>query len=124
MTASVSGFSILQGFASALDTMLPSAWTSSQPYLVGLWSQRMSASLSSEALEPPSLIPLQLSSCLLLWSYAPFAIRFLLLSSLVLQPMFLIWFNAEVLLLFLKQDPEVAHLAAIYLRWVSLGLPG
>lgn len=38
--------------------------------------------------------------------------------------MFLIWFNAEALLLFLKQDPEVAHLAAIYLRWVSLGLPG
>ncbi len=41
MTASVSGFSIIQGFASTLDTMLPSAWTSSQPQLVGLWSQRM-----------------------------------------------------------------------------------
>lgn len=38
--------------------------------------------------------------------------------------MYLIWFNAETVLLFLKQDPEVAHLAAIYLRWVSLGLPG
>jgi len=38
--------------------------------------------------------------------------------------MHLIWFNAEAILLFLKQDPEVAHLAAIYLRWVSLGLPG
>lgn len=42
MTASVSGFSIIQGFTSALDTMLPSAWTSSQPQLVGLWAQRMS----------------------------------------------------------------------------------
>ena len=41
MTASVSGFSIIQGFASTLDTMLPSAWTSSQPQLVGLWAQRM-----------------------------------------------------------------------------------
>lgn len=41
MTANVAGFSIIQGFASALDTMLPSAWTSSQPELVGLWSQRM-----------------------------------------------------------------------------------
>ncbi|OJT14825.1 hypothetical protein TRAPUB_8619 [Trametes pubescens] len=41
MTASVSGFSIIQGFASTLDTMLPSAWTSTQPQLVGLWSQRM-----------------------------------------------------------------------------------
>ncbi|KAF7794040.1 hypothetical protein EIP86_005168 [Pleurotus ostreatoroseus] len=42
MTASVSGYSIVQGFTSTLDTMLPSAWTSSQPQLVGLWSQRMS----------------------------------------------------------------------------------
>ena len=41
MTASVSGYSIIQGFASTLDTMLPSAWTSSQPQLVGLWAQRM-----------------------------------------------------------------------------------
>jgi MATE family multidrug resistance protein len=42
MTATVTGYSIIQGFTSALDTMLPSAWTSSQPQLVGLWSQRMS----------------------------------------------------------------------------------
>lgn len=41
MTASVTGYSIIQGFTSTLDTMLPSAWTSSQPQLVGLWSQRM-----------------------------------------------------------------------------------
>ncbi|KAF9004419.1 MATE efflux family protein [Hymenopellis radicata] len=80
MTASVSGFSILQGFTSALDTMLPSAWTSPQPKLVGLWCQRM-------------------------------------------VPMYAVWFNAEAILLFLKQDPEVAKLAATYLRWVSLGLP-
>ena len=38
--------------------------------------------------------------------------------------MFLIWLNAESILIFLNQDPEVAHLAAIYLRWASLGLPG
>jgi MATE family multidrug resistance protein len=42
MTASVSGFSIIQGMANALDTLLPSAWTSPHPELVGLWSQRMS----------------------------------------------------------------------------------
>lgn len=42
MTASVSGFSVLQGFSSALDTMLPSAWTSPHPQYVGLWTQRMS----------------------------------------------------------------------------------
>jgi len=44
--------------------------------------------------------------------------------SALLVPIFLIWFNAESLLLFLRQDPEVAELAASYLRWVSLGLPG
>ena len=40
------------------------------------------------------------------------------------QPTYCIWFSAESILLFLKQDPEVAHLAAVYLRWVSFGLPG
>ncbi|KAJ7484518.1 MATE efflux family protein [Mycena latifolia] len=88
MTASVSGFSILQGCVSALDTMLPSAWTSSQPTLVGLWSQRMGVVMGA-----------------------------------TLIPMYCIWFNAEAILLGLKQDPEVAHLASLYLRWVSLGLP-
>ncbi|KAF8634844.1 hypothetical protein AX17_004092 [Amanita inopinata Kibby_2008] len=88
MTASVTAFSVIQGFASALDTMLPSAWTSSKPHLVGLWTQRMSV-----------------------------------LMALALVPMFLIWHNAEALLIFLKQDPAVARLAATYLRWVSLGLP-
>jgi len=41
-----------------------------------------------------------------------------------IQPIYLVWFNAEDILLFLKQDPEVAHLAAVYLRWASMGLPG
>jgi len=41
MTASVSGYAIIQGLVSALDTLLPAAWTSSHPQLVGLWSQRM-----------------------------------------------------------------------------------
>lgn len=47
MTASVSGFSVIQGFTSALDTILPPAWTSSQPKLVGLWVQRMSIYITS-----------------------------------------------------------------------------
>ncbi|KAF7323681.1 RNA helicase [Mycena kentingensis (nom. inval.)] len=88
MTAGVSGFSILEGMVSALDTMLPSAWTSSEPQLVGLWSQRMVVVMGA------SLIP-----------------------------MYCIWWNAEAILLVLRQEPEVAHLAAVYLRWVSLGLP-
>ncbi|KAF5361082.1 hypothetical protein D9756_004872 [Leucocoprinus leucothites] len=88
MTASVSGFSIIQGFTSALDTLLPSAWTSTQPQLVGLWAQRMCVVMAA---------------CLI--------------------PTLVIWFNAEAILLALKQEPEVAYLAALYLRWVSLGLP-
>ncbi|KAH7882897.1 mate-domain-containing protein [Phlebopus sp. FC_14] len=88
MTANVTGFSIIQGLASTLDTVLPSAWTSDQPNLVGLWTQRM-----------------------------------LILTTLSLIPVFVVWFNAESLLLLLKQDAAVAKLAAIYLRWISLGLP-
>lgn len=40
MTANVSGFSVLSGFISALDTLLPSAYTQN-PKSVGLWTQRM-----------------------------------------------------------------------------------
>lgn len=39
MTSSVTCFSILQGLATALDTLLPAAWTTN-PTHVGLWSQR------------------------------------------------------------------------------------
>ncbi|KAH0581706.1 hypothetical protein H2248_011392 [Termitomyces sp. 'cryptogamus'] len=88
MSANVTAFSIIQGFASALDTMLPSAWTSSQPQLVGLWTQRM-----------------------------------IVVMTFLLIPMLLVWFNAEAILIALRQDPEVARLAAVYLRWVSMGLP-
>ncbi|KAL0575224.1 ethionine resistance protein [Marasmius crinis-equi] len=88
MTANVTGLSIIQGFTSALDTVLPSAWTSSQPHLVGLWAQRMGVVIA-----------------------------------VAIIPMLSIWFNAEPILLALKQDPEVAHLAGLYLRWMSLGLP-
>ncbi|KAF8531340.1 mate-domain-containing protein [Gautieria morchelliformis] len=88
MTASVTGFSIVQGFVSCLDTLLPGAWTSSHPELVGLWSQRMAV----------------IMACMLI-------------------PISLIWLNAESVLLLLRQDPEVAKLAGIYLRWLTLGLP-
>ncbi|KAG6889637.1 hypothetical protein C0995_015752 [Termitomyces sp. Mi166 len=54
MTANVTAFSIVRGFASALDTMLPSAWTSSQPQLVGLWAQRMAVVMM--ALQIPILV--------------------------------------------------------------------
>ncbi|KAI0945255.1 hypothetical protein AcW1_001519 [Taiwanofungus camphoratus] len=88
MTASVTGFSIIQGFTSTLDTMLPGAWTSSQPQLVGLWAQRMAVVMAA-----------------------------------ILVPIILIWFSSETILLLLKQDPEVAHLAATYLKFLVLGVP-
>ncbi|KAI1798396.1 MATE efflux family protein [Ganoderma leucocontextum] len=88
MTASVSGFSIIQGFASTLDTMLPSAWTSSQPQLVGLWSQRMAVVMAA-----------------------------------ALVPIMFVWWSSESILLFLKQEPEVARFASIYLKYASFGLP-
>ncbi|KAG2366411.1 MATE efflux family protein [Suillus spraguei] len=88
MTANVTGLSIIHGLVSTLDTMLPGAWTSDQPHLVGLWTQRMT-----------------------------------IVVAISLIPMFAIWFNAEPILLLLKQDPEVARLAGIYLKWASIGLP-
>ncbi len=39
------------------------------------------------------------------------------------QPIMLIWLSAESILLGLKQDPEVAHLAGIYLKYALIGLP-
>lgn len=35
----------------------------------------------------------------------------------------MVWFSSESILLFLKQEPEVARLAAVYLRWSAIGLP-
>ncbi|KAF8558231.1 MATE efflux family protein [Imleria badia] len=88
MTASVTGYSIVQGFASTLDTLLPPAWTSDKPHMVGLWTQRM-----------------------------------VLYAGMALIPIVTIWLRAEPILLALNQEPEVARLAGIYLRWASLGLP-
>ncbi|KZV98699.1 hypothetical protein EXIGLDRAFT_763366 [Exidia glandulosa HHB12029] len=88
MTASVTGFSIAQGLTSALDTLLPAAWTSGHPEFVGLWSQRMAVVITA-----------------------------------TLVPIIVLWFNAESVLLFLGQEAEVASLAALYLKWMSVGMP-
>ncbi|KAJ3743965.1 multidrug/Oligosaccharidyl-lipid/Polysaccharide flippase [Lentinula detonsa] len=88
MSVNVTGLSIIMGFASALDTVLPSAWTSDRPELVGLWTQRM-----------------------------------MLIVTLTLLPIITLWLNAEAVLLKLNQEPEVARLAALYLRWMCLGIP-
>lgn len=89
MTAAVTSFSILQGLATALDTLLPAAWTSVDPSRVGLWTQRM---------------------CVVM--------------AVSMIPMIALWLNIEGVLLFLHQEPEVANLAAQYLRCLTIGIPG
>ncbi|KIM37128.1 hypothetical protein M413DRAFT_20353 [Hebeloma cylindrosporum] len=81
MFAMITGFSIVKGFISSLDTVLPSTWTSSHPELAALWTQRIGI------------------------------------------PILILWFNAEPILSLLRLDPQVTHLASLYLRWISLGLP-
>lgn len=103
MTASVTAFSIIQGFTSALDTLLPSAWTSAHPDLVGLWSQRMAVVMAVTL-----IVGCTLQNCFPVSSLDP-------------QPIFFIWFNSESILLFLQQDAEVAHYAALYLKYLSIG---
>ena len=39
------------------------------------------------------------------------------------KPISALWIWSESILLALKQDPEVAHYAATYLKWLLLGLP-
>ncbi|KAG8982351.1 hypothetical protein FRB93_008158 [Tulasnella sp. JGI-2019a] len=90
MTASVSGFTLIAGMASALDSLLPQAWGTAggQKHLVGLWTLRMTAVVA-----------------------------------VTLTPIYMIWHNSEGILLSLRQDVEVARLASLYLRWMSLSLP-
>ncbi|KAF9254337.1 MATE efflux family protein [Marasmius fiardii PR-910] len=88
MTVNVTGLSIILGLASALDTLLPSAWTSDHPQLVGLWAQRM-----------------------------------MVVTMISLIPILTLWLNSEAILLLLRQEPEVARLASVYIRWMCMGLP-
>lgn len=52
MTSSVTCFAILQGMSSALDTLLPAAWTSDDPTRVGVWTQRMCVVTSVAIVSP------------------------------------------------------------------------
>ena len=128
MTASVSGYSVISGLTSALDTVLPSAWTSNEPQLVGLWAQRMGQSINLCGFSRVNWFHNHHSCRRLRISCSKSAgqehIIMVSHTDFVSQPMLLIWLNAEPLLIFLNQEPEIAHLAAIYLRWAALGLPG
>ncbi|BFZ55446.1 ethionine resistance protein [Savitreella phatthalungensis] len=50
--------------------------------------------------------------------------RCMLLLLLCLVPVAALWLNAERIFVSLKQSPEVAHLAGVYLRILLLGAPG
>ena len=63
MTANVSGYSVILGLTSALDTILPSTWTSNQPHLVGLWAQRMGQYITSLLIASCQLISYLPQSC-------------------------------------------------------------
>ncbi|KAB5592879.1 MATE efflux family protein [Ceratobasidium theobromae] len=89
LTVLVTGTSMVQGFVSALDSLLPQAWTSGNPTHVGLWAQRM-----------------------------------VILLGLLIIPIIGLWQNIEPVLLLLRQDPEVARFAALYLKFISFQLPG
>ncbi|KAF8839681.1 MATE efflux family protein [Paxillus ammoniavirescens] len=71
MTASVTGYSIVQGLASTLDTLLPPAWTSDRPYMVGLWTQRMSPCLRSLCPQPIAAVWLNAEPILLALNQEP-----------------------------------------------------
>ncbi|KAG8746248.1 hypothetical protein FRC10_005497 [Ceratobasidium sp. 414] len=49
--------------------------------------------------------------------------RMLILMAGITVPILAIWLNAEHILLHLRQDPEVARLAALYLKYASFQLP-
>ncbi|ELU44308.1 multidrug/Oligosaccharidyl-lipid/Polysaccharide flippase [Rhizoctonia solani AG-1 IA] len=89
MTANVTGLSIIHGFASALDSLLPQAWTSGRPENVGLWTQRM-----------------------------------MVLVTLILVVSTIMNYHVGPMLTTLRQEPAIAHLAGVYLRWFSFSLPG
>ena len=89
MTCAVVGWSVVLGFASALDTLCPQAWTSSNPKAMSLHAQRT-----------------------------------MLILFLLTIPQYIVFYNGERILLALKQDPEIARLATIYMKINSLGLPG
>ncbi|KAG8903133.1 hypothetical protein FRB99_003676 [Tulasnella sp. 403] len=40
-----------------------------------------------------------------------------------LVPVYIAWHSSYAILIYLRQDPEVAAYASLYLRWLSMGLP-
>ncbi|QRW23429.1 MATE efflux family protein [Rhizoctonia solani] len=49
--------------------------------------------------------------------------RMVVVMSFTIIPILCVWHSAESILLVLRQEPEIARLAGIYLKWLSIGLP-
>ncbi|CAE7213050.1 unnamed protein product [Rhizoctonia solani] len=50
--------------------------------------------------------------------------RMVVLLSMISVPIILLWLNAESILLKLRQEPKIAHMAGLYLKWFVLSVPG
>jgi Na+-driven multidrug efflux pump len=110
MTANVTAFSIVIGMGGALDTVLP-----------GLWGASATSSSSDSNLDlgkAKSGHKIADSRLLGLWCQ-----RMAIVYLFLFVPMLCIWLNAEGILLLLRQDKEVAKLAARYLARLAFGLP-
>lgn len=63
ITATVTGLSLVHGFASALDSLLPQAWTSEHPENVGLWAQRMVVVMSINTIVRIVFLIISMQTC-------------------------------------------------------------
>ncbi|KAF5391991.1 hypothetical protein D9757_003303 [Collybiopsis confluens] len=106
MTANVTAFSIVIGMAGALDTVLPGVWGASSVTAHSPIQQKGKTRSGNNATD---------SRLLGLWCQ-----RMGVLYLLLLVPVLSIWLNAEEILLSLRQDKDVARLAARYLAMARL----
>ncbi|KAJ3792267.1 hypothetical protein GGU11DRAFT_862098 [Lentinula aff. detonsa] len=75
----------------------------------------------ASALLPSAWTSDRLDSLLSLWTQR----MMLIVTLMMLVPIITLWLNAElaVLLKLNQEPPEVARLAALYLRWMCVGIP-
>ncbi|KAJ3725317.1 hypothetical protein C8R42DRAFT_640198 [Lentinula raphanica] len=111
MTANVTSFSIVIGMGGALDTVLPGVWGASEN--------------SSPDPNPRTNVRSQRGNSDRVDSrlFGLWCQRMAVLHLLLLVSMLCIWLNAEKVLVFLRQNKEVARLAGRYLAMLAFGLP-
>lgn len=89
MTANITGYSTIQGIATALDTLCPQAFGAKNYHLVGIYLQKCTA-----------------------------------LIFVVMFPILIVWlFFGHSLIKLVVPDPETAKFAAVYLQYITPGIP-